>query len=375
LHSEPLVKFLPSPQVVCIVLKVITAPLRTRKRTTAMETMMTTKTYLGHWLAFLGVPHHTLAQQFGLSSATVSVAIRTNERRGGWIPAVADYLGILLDTPPLDPAAREHRARALVRASARRLAKFEKAQAERERRGVPLHWKVRPPLGPRGRKANIALAVWLAAVISTGGTAVAADRPCMPGGVCCTTVGTGPSGDPDKRCYTLEEFQRYAKITCLKEDAHIVGWGSCMAANIAASKVEAAQSANAANQQRVFEARRQLQAMGVNPDQPEPPYVPRVIADEGCFMGECFREFIVSLNKEKSGLAIVKTRVEHYCDTANTISKCVAAEPDKAEYKIQCKSPGGYVEGANGSRVPEPDPNPPHAGWAARDLWTSVCHR
>jgi hypothetical protein len=152
-----------------------------------MEVTMTTKTYLGHWLAFLGEPHQTLARRFDLSSATISMAIRTNGREGKWMAAVADYLGlplsILLDTPPLDPAAREHRGRALARASARRLAKFQNDQADRERRGVSLHWRERPLLGPRGRrKASIVFSVWFAAAIYIG--TAAAGQPCMPGGVC-----------------------------------------------------------------------------------------------------------------------------------------------------------------------------------------------
>jgi hypothetical protein len=104
-------------------------------------------------------------------------------------------------------------------------------------------------------------------------TAIAEDRPCMPGGVCCTAVGQGPGGRSDNRCGTLEEFQRYAKIVCLKADTienkslpeGIEAWGRCTAANMAAAKVEATQRANAEAHQRAMDARRQLREMGVDP--------------------------------------------------------------------------------------------------------------
>jgi hypothetical protein len=41
------------------------------------------------------------------------------------------------------------------------------------------------------------------------GTAFAQNSPCLPGGVCCT----------NGFCGTLEQFQRRAKIICLKADA------------------------------------------------------------------------------------------------------------------------------------------------------------
>jgi len=220
-----------------------------------------------------------------------------------------------------------------------------------------------------------------AAVVCTG-TAFAQDRRCMPGGVCCTVVGHGARG-PDQRCGTLEEFQRYAKIVCLEADAienkslpeSIEAWGRCTAAKIAAQKVEAAQRENAADHQRAIEARRQLREMGVDPDR-----APGTgqLAAEDCFMGECFREFIVSISRGKPGLVTARTRIEHYCGAPNP-SECAAIErdmralPGEASYKIQCGSPGGYVEWPDGRRVSEPDPDPPHATRAARQLWTAIC--
>lgn len=98
-------------------------------------------------------------------------------------------------------------------------------------------------------------------------------KPCVAGGICCASVGYGPNGS-DRRCGTLEEFQRYAKIVCLKGDAienkslpqSIETAGRCIAARIAAERVEAAQRQSAADHQRAVNARRQLGEMGVDPD-------------------------------------------------------------------------------------------------------------
>jgi len=89
-------------------------------------------------------------------------------------------------------------------------------------------------------------------------------------------VGSGPGGRPDRRCGTLEDFQRYAKIVCLKADAienkslpeSLEASSRCFAANIAAQKVQQAQQANAADHQRAMDARRQLREMGVEPPDP-----------------------------------------------------------------------------------------------------------
>jgi hypothetical protein len=102
------------------------------------------------------------------------------------------------------------------------------------------------------------------------------------------------------------------------------------------------------------------------------------LADQDCFMGECFREFVVSLTKEKSGLVSARTRVEHYCGASSpsectSIQRDMQALPDEASYKIQCETPGGYVEWADGHRLPEPEHNPPHATRAARQLWGAIC--
>jgi hypothetical protein len=96
------------------------------------------------------------------------------------------------------------------------------------------------------------------------GTAFAQNSPCLPGGVCCT----------NGFCGTLEQFQRRAKIICLKADAienkslpqSIQLSGYCMAATISAQRVEATQKTNAQDHQRALDARRKLHEMGVDPD-------------------------------------------------------------------------------------------------------------
>lgn len=101
-------------------------------------------------------------------------------------------------------------------------------------------------------------------MVTYAGTAFAQNSPCLPGGVCCT----------NGVCGTLEQFQRRAKIICLKADAienknlpqSIQLWGYCTAATISAQKVEAAQQANAADHKRALDAQRKLLEMDIDPD-------------------------------------------------------------------------------------------------------------
>jgi hypothetical protein len=95
---------------------------------------------------------------------------------------------------------------------------------------------------------------------------------------------------------------------------------------------------------------------------------------EYCGMGECFPQYITSLTKDNSGLIIVHTRVDHYCMPGNSCDPTVK-EPSKTLIsKVQCKTPGGYIE-TNGQRTPEPERDPPHATQTEKELWTLVCSR
>jgi hypothetical protein len=98
-------------------------------------------------------------------------------------------------------------------------------------------------------------------------------------------------------------------------------------------------------------------------------------AAEDCFMGECFKEYLVSVHKNRSGLITARTRVEFYC--APGFPDCDPnKQPESRVSDVLCKIPGGYIESvmpAGGQRVSEPDPDPPHATKSAKELWTSVC--
>lgn len=101
------------------------------------------------------------------------------------------------------------------------------------------------------------------------------------------------------------------------------------------------------------------------------------LADEDCFQGECFREFIVTATRKEPGLVVVRTRIEHFCNERESPQGCAAilrdiqSLPTQAVYEVRCSNPG-YVQTSLG-RVPEPDPNPPHVARGVRQLWTVVC--
>ena len=65
---------------------------------------------------------------------------------------------------------------------------------------------------------------------------------------------------------------------------------------------------------------------------------------EYCGMGECFPQYITSMRKDHSGLIIVRTRMEHYCMPGNSCNSATHDPPKTLTYKVQCKTPGGYIE-------------------------------
>jgi hypothetical protein len=90
-------------------------------------------------------------------------------------------------------------------------------------------------------------------------------------------------------------------------------------------------------------------------------------ASHVCFMDGCFDEYIVSLKRASSGLVTVQTRPESHCYPGSNCTE----EPSKF-YTVRCTNPGGYIE-YNGQRTPEPEPDPPHATQADKQLWIAVC--
>jgi hypothetical protein len=95
---------------------------------------------------------------------------------------------------------------------------------------------------------------------------------------------------------------------------------------------------------------------------------------EYCGMGECFPQYITSITKDHSGLIIVRTRMEHYCMPGNSCNSATHDPPKTLTYKVQCKTPGGYIE-TDGQQIPEPEREPPHATQTEKELWTLVCSR
>jgi hypothetical protein len=78
-------------------------------------------TKLLDWMTFLGLRTRMLAKSFGLSLSTIDMAGVKACRGSRWLPALSQLIAvpveILLDTSPEDPAAREYRLPALLRAA------------------------------------------------------------------------------------------------------------------------------------------------------------------------------------------------------------------------------------------------------------------
>ena len=78
-------------------------------------------TKLLDWMTFLGLRTRMVAKGFGLSPNAIDAAGAKGCRRSRWLPALSQLIAvpveILLDTSPEDPAAREYRLAALLRAA------------------------------------------------------------------------------------------------------------------------------------------------------------------------------------------------------------------------------------------------------------------
>jgi hypothetical protein len=98
------------------------------------------------------------------------------------------------------------------------------------------------------------------------------------------------------------------------------------------------------------------------------------MASEDCFQGECFKEYLISMRKNPSGLITAQSRVEFYCEPGSNCDP--NRHPETHISNVLCKTPGGYIETvspAHNERIPEPEANPPHATKSDKQLWTSVC--
>ena len=100
-------------------------------------------TKLLDWMTFLGLRTRMLAKSFGLSLSTIDMAGVKACRGSRWLPALSQLIAvpveILLDTSPEDPAARQYRLPALLRAADIRMRYYRV-----EHPSSPL---VRPPEG------------------------------------------------------------------------------------------------------------------------------------------------------------------------------------------------------------------------------------
>jgi hypothetical protein len=91
-----------------------------------------------------------------------------------------------------------------------------------------------------------------------------------------------------------------------------------------------------------------------------------------CFMGGwCFEQYIVERHVDSSGVMTVRTRIESHCDGGDRCGGSPTGT-QTAMYQIRCEIPGAYIDdGAR--RLPEPEPEPPHATRAAKQLWSAAC--
>jgi len=99
------------------------------------------------------------------------------------------------------------------------------------------------------------------------------------------------------------------------------------------------------------------------------------VATTYCGMGECIEQYIVSQRKTKSGLVIVQIKDVPYCAVDNCDPNFIKEFSNKGliKIKIQCATPGGYVEYDNGERIYEPEQDPIHPAIPVRQLWDAVC--
>lgn len=91
---------------------------------------------------------------------------------------------------------------------------------------------------------------------------------------------------------------------------------------------------------------------------------------QDCFMGECFKQFIVSKHYEGQ-TTVAEVRTERYNVPAG-ILQSPAPPPKTEKYIVACGSPG-YIQQSGGFRVKEPAPDPPHSTRSAKQLWEAVC--
>ena len=98
-----------------------------------------------------------------------------------------------------------------------------------------------------------------------------------------------------------------------------------------------------------------------------------------CHSDGCVYEYITSRTRENAGFIIIRTRTRYDCAPGAAGDDCRSAHPiGTSLYRIQCKNPGGYIEGVSpsrqrGNRFPGPNPSPAHVSEIEDQLWSGVC--
>ena len=93
-------------------------------------------------------------------------------------------------------------------------------------------------------------------------------------------------------------------------------------------------------------------------------------AASDCFMGECFKDFIVLKTEKNSGVFEVKVRTETYNDPPKPGS---GSAPSFETVEASCRPGNGYIQRPGRERLKEPEADPPHSTRAAKQLWEAVC--
>lgn len=93
-------------------------------------------------------------------------------------------------------------------------------------------------------------------------------------------------------------------------------------------------------------------------------------AAQACFMGECFKKYIVSKTEKSAGIIAARVRTENYYEApAHGQPKAPTLEMVEAS----CQQGNGYIQYPGLKKLREPEPNSPHATQAEKQLWTAIC--
>lgn len=104
--------------------------------------------------------------------------------------------------------------------------------------------------------------------------------------------------------------------------------------------------------------------------------VARTLAAHGCSTIECFDQFVLGTTTDPAGVITAQIRTEFYDNPAAPVRTrpLLAQRQWKIEsYKISCRTPGSYIQRADGETFEETDAEPPRRTEADKQLWQSIC--